>query len=148
MAILTHRPISIRVDREAGLAMICQQFGDHPTNDSVNIEISRDQAMQIAEFLTKEFKIKASERTGGDPQGFDVFWAEYPNKEAKQTALSIWKRDKCAAVADKIVADVKRRKDSKQWRDGFIPHPTTYLRQRRYEDEQSQEQHNPWDGAL
>lgn len=148
MAILLHKPISICVDKEAGVATIRQQFGDHPANDSVTIEISRDQAMQVAEFLIKEFKVKTAERTGGDPQGFDVFWAEYPNKEAKQTALSIWKRNNCAALVDKIVADVKRRKDSKQWRDGFVPHPTTYLRQRRYEDEQSQEQHNPWDGSL
>lgn len=68
---------------------------------------------------------------------FDAFWTAYPRKVAKQQAAKVWKTAKLDIIADLIVADVTRRRiDDPQWRDPqYIPHPTTYLRQRRWEDE-------------
>ena len=148
METLTHLPISIEADHAAGLALIQQRIGDHK-DDTITIEISRDQAVQIADFLLKSFRVKKSEAVQGNADGFEKFWAAYPSKEAKQTALSIWKRDNCAALLDQILADVERRKNSKQWIDGYVPHPTTYLRQKRYLDDPAESnQATPWDDAL
>ena len=42
-----------------------------------------------------------------------------------------------------IIEDVKKRKkEDSQWAKGFIPHPTTYLNQERWEDEMSPEVKN------
>ena len=46
---------------------------------------------------------------------------------------------KCDKIADLIIADVKLRSDT-EWKDQevrYIPHPTTYIHGRRWEDEPS-----------
>ena len=144
---MTHLPLVIEVDSVVGVATLVQQVGDHP-QDKVTLEISRDQAIMVAEFLLKAFKVRKSETISGDDAGFDEFWQHYPSKEGKQTALSVWKRDGCAKSLAQIMADVDRRKQSKQWHDGYVPHPTTYLRQKRYMDDQEVQSANPWDNAL
>ena len=72
------------------------------------------------------------------PAGFDDFWSIYPRKVSKQAAIKAWKAAKIKAeLVDTIIEDVKRRCNT-EWKDAeiqFIPHPTTYLNQRRWEDE-------------
>jgi len=141
-------PIEINVDREVGIATVSQRVGDH-AEEVVTIEISKDQAIQIADFLLKEFKVKKTALVRGDETGFDQFWSAYPNKEKKAPALVAWKRDNCASMLDQILADVDCRKRSRQWVDGYIPHALTYLNQKRYEDGgDSQGVAMPWEGAL
>ena len=71
--------------------------------------------------------------------GFDEFWSAYPRKDSK--AASIKAFSKIAPdeqLRAKILAGVKRAETSEQWRkdDGkFIPHASTWLNQRRWEDE-------------
>jgi len=73
-----------------------------------------------------------------DP-GFAVFWDAYPKKLDKKKAAHAWaKLGPDAALVELIVADVKRRSDSPDWRrDGgqFIPYPATYLNGERFDDE-------------
>jgi hypothetical protein len=145
---MKHLPIELSVDSAAGIGEIHQRVGDR-VDDVITVTITRDQAIQIADFLIKSFKVKKSETVQGDPAGFDEFWKAYPRKESKQASLSIWKRDNCAVIAEKIMSDVARRKDSQQWIDGYIPHPNTYLRQKRYDDDPTEVvAAQPWDGVL
>lgn len=66
--------------------------------------------------------------------GFDDFWKAYPKKVKKKTALDIWKRKKPDAKV--LVADIQKRlQHDLQWREGFIPHPTTYLNGERWNDD-------------
>ncbi len=71
--------------------------------------------------------------------GFTAFWSAYPAKKARAVAAKAWaklKPDQQMQAA--IMAGVERDKASEQWmRDGgrFIPHPATWLNQRRWEDE-------------
>ena len=72
-----------------------------------------------------------------DFPGFIEFWKIYPNKVKKQDALKAWKSGKCEKIADTIIADVQKRVAT-EWKGAemqYIPHPTTYLHQRRWEDE-------------
>lgn len=76
------------------------------------------------------------------PPGFAAFWAIYPRKRrvAKSVCLKKWKLHKLEAIAETIVADVKRQAESEQWTkdDGqYAPMPSTYLNQRRWEDAES-----------
>ena len=57
---------------------------------------------------------------------------------AKTAAIRAWNAiTPDAALADRIVADVQARRNSHDWTKDmgrFIPHPSTYLNQRRWED--------------
>lgn len=70
--------------------------------------------------------------------GFDDFWAAYPKPVAKQAAGKAWAKLKPdEALRESILLDIRRRKDG-EWKDieaRYIPHPATYLNQRRWEDE-------------
>jgi len=76
---------------------------------------------------------------GGNDDGFDHFWQKYPNKVAKANALKVWKKMKPdGSLLAKILASLEVAKNSDGWKkdDGrFIPHPTTWLNGRRWEDE-------------
>jgi hypothetical protein len=78
------------------------------------------------------------EPTESTPIGFDSFWSAYPRKVAKPAALKAWRKAKPTdRQIDAIVDDVRKRQNSDEWQksDGqFIPHPATYLNQRRWED--------------
>lgn len=67
---------------------------------------------------------------------WDKFWETYPRKTAKQTALKAWKRIKATEIPA-IMTAVETQKTSEQWQRGIIPHPATWLKQRRWEDEAS-----------
>ncbi|KRC34863.1 hypothetical protein ASE10_09245 [Lysobacter sp. Root76] len=58
---------------------------------------------------------------------------------ARATAEKAWKRHALDKLADQILQDVRARcGDPQQWTDAqFIPHPSTYLNQRRWEDDPS-----------
>lgn len=75
----------------------------------------------------------------GKPNGFARFWEAYPNKVGKAAAEKAYAR----AVRNisgpdppsLLLAGVERAKASRDWAEGYIPHPTTWLNQGRWEDE-------------
>lgn len=83
---------------------------------------------------TKASTKKAPEYT----EAFERFWSDYPRREGKGAAFASWKK-LSAADHDAILLDApKRAADHEPWiREGgkFVPHPTTYLNQRRWEDD-------------
>jgi hypothetical protein len=69
---------------------------------------------------------------------FDAFWAAYPRRVNKDGALKSWHAQGCDKVAPDIQRDIASRMDDWQ-RDGgkYVPHPTTYINQRRWEETMS-----------
>lgn len=68
--------------------------------------------------------------------GFDRFWACYPRRIGKLAALKVWtKLNPDEALVETILESIDEHRRCKAWRDGFIPHPTTFLNQGRYLDE-------------
>ena len=80
--------------------------------------------------------------------GFREFWAAYPRKVGKWAAWKAWRKLKITAeLKATILAAVEAHKESDSWTkdDGkFIPHPGTWLNNRRWEDEM-QEANNGFD---
>jgi len=64
---------------------------------------------------------------------FELFWKEYPRHENKAGALKSWK--KIEVELNVILKAIEQQKKSKQWKDGVYPHASTWLNQRRWEDE-------------
>lgn len=75
------------------------------------------------------------------PADFLEFWVVYPNKVDKDKAREIWQKiDPDEALKKRIIAAVKQQAKSDKWtKDGgqFVPYPSTWLRRRRWEDEQT-----------
>lgn len=72
-------------------------------------------------------------------QPFETFWQAYPRKVGKKNAWEAWcKVNPDTTLASKILESAKKQAQSPQWTkdDGrFIPHPTTWLNQERWNDE-------------
>ena len=70
---------------------------------------------------------------------FDRFWDSYPRKEAKQTAKKAFEKlNPDEDLFQTMLEAIERFKGSAQWREEngrFIPHPATWINQRRWEDE-------------
>lgn len=68
---------------------------------------------------------------------FDAFWTAYPRKTAKATAKKSFERlSVTTSLLSTMLAAIEWQSKSKQWAiDGIIPHPATWLNQRRWEDE-------------
>lgn len=84
---------------------------------------------------------KSISRIGADNEiyhGFDDFWRTYPRKVSKPTAIRAWNKLKPSDdVQSAIAADISKRLAS-EWAGKdiqYIPHPASYLNQRRWEDE-------------
>ena len=89
----------------------------------------------------RRVRAKKEPRSAPDwqPELFDRFWKAYPKKKAKAAAMDAWDRlspDKALCWA--MSTALTQQKKSEDWnRDGgrYIPHPATWLNQRRWEDE-------------
>lgn len=71
------------------------------------------------------------------PDRFAAFWGSYPRGESKQAAIAAW--DKLRAddeLLDAMARALKRQMQTEEWRRGVgIPYASTWLNQRRWEDE-------------
>lgn len=71
---------------------------------------------------------------------FEQFWQAYPRKTAKPNAFKAWQKlraDEDAFLPKAIIGDVEKRTRLRFWPldASKIPHPATWLNQRRWEDE-------------
>jgi hypothetical protein len=81
-----------------------------------------------------EVETKSSPR--GDADGFEEFWKAYPRKVGKGAALASWRKAK--PPLDAVLTAIRKARQSPDWlkdRGAFIPHPSTWLNQSRWEDE-------------
>ena len=73
------------------------------------------------------------------PDDFTLWWKNYPKhrRVKKQEALKVWKKSNLSQVASMIVT-LKKQCASSDWTKAggkYVPHPVTYLRGGRWEDE-------------
>jgi hypothetical protein len=67
---------------------------------------------------------------------FETFWSSYPKKVGKDSARKAWNKTK--PLLDDVLAALHWQRDSEQWKKNsgqFIPNPSTYLNQGRWQDE-------------
>lgn len=83
-------------------------------------------------------KSASEQRLANQKMMFQHFWLQYPRKMARATALAAWlKLDPTEDLAIRIQQDVGERQFYLWSRNDpkFIPYASTYLNQRRWEDE-------------
>ena len=104
--------------------------------------------MTAAAKISKNEKNEKNEKKAEEGEGeavelsakrFEEFWLVYPRKVGKEAARKAWKKvNPSMELFEEVLLAVERAKDSDQWqRDSgrFIPNPTTWLNQGRWEDE-------------
>lgn len=73
------------------------------------------------------------------PDGFERFWKAYPRKSCKVIALKAWmKLNPDKDLQEKILKAIQQQSNTPQWQSDkgqFIPYPSTWLNQERWEDE-------------
>jgi len=100
-----------------------------------------------ADVTPSEIRVQSSEQSRAeknikkvsDDEQFASFWKAYPNKVGKGAAGKLWQvLAPTKGVFDAIMAAVQVQKTWHTWTKNngeFIPHPATWLNQRRWEDE-------------
>lgn len=67
---------------------------------------------------------------------FVAFWEAYPKKVEKLKAFNSWEKKKIKKEeVEKIMAFVQRAKNTRQWKEGYVPNPTTFINGERWNDD-------------
>lgn len=67
--------------------------------------------------------------------GFDRFWAAYPRKDKKKEARQVWDKLKPSEdLLQTMLAAIEEQKRGRNWIEGYIPQPPTWLRGERWTD--------------
>lgn len=87
---------------------------------------------------TEKGKRKSADKPPLSDARFDEFWDAYPKKIGKGAAKKSWdKLRPSQKLFDEIMLAIAEQKESDQWnreRGQFIPNPSTWLNQERWED--------------
>lgn len=119
----------------------CLPEADKPDPD--NQDYIKERGLKKKEVSTKEISLidsatEVAQATKDD--AFDEFWRIYPVKKNKERAKRIWDRQKFSTIVTLICCDVMTRIEKEpQWQDKqYIPHPSTYLGNKLWNDEVTQ----------
>ena len=79
---------------------------------------------------------KTSSSPATPPMEFDTFWAQYPRKVGKQTAIKAYAKARKMTTAEQILTGVQLLKRETAGKEpDYIPHPATWLNAGRWDDE-------------
>lgn len=110
-------------------------------NASVMLAPCEQGAGDLLDLARSREERREEERRDGDDgsRHFDSFWALYPRKVAKQDAAKAWAKLKLKnGDFERVLAALAVAKQSDQWsKDNgrFIPHASTWLNGKRFEDD-------------
>lgn len=90
--------------------------------------------------ITKENKKKPKPSPSSDDDGFNEFWAIYPRKKGKDLARKAWDKATKIAAKETIITGAQTYATTRIGQDPhYTAHPTTWLNQKRWEDEPDHE---------
>ena len=125
----------------------CQHTLQDTLQDTCQSSCTLDKHKRNETKLNETFIKKESNKQKKDnaPKGdeasvlFESFWAVYPKRVSRSSAVKAFNKikpdEELLAV---MISAVEKQKQSEQWRKDngqFIPHPATWLNQRRWEDD-------------
>ena len=128
---------------------VCAVLGEffELTDDGYTNSRCEDELVQYRSRLSKASasassrweKKKKAKKPKEEAEGFDEFWAIYPRKQGKASAEKTWQKlSPPATLRQTILSKVKARSLTHEWtKDNgqFVPLASSYLNQKRWEDE-------------
>lgn len=123
----------------------CAEPTNCKTNGSTNCNANVSQADKDKELdraLDKEIPPYIPPE-GGVSDAFNQFWKAYPKKVGKQAAIKAFDRVRKKGISlETLLTAIEKQKHGSRWnRDNgqYIPNPTTWLNQGRWDDEEDEE---------
>ena len=139
---ITKRRKNVEV-REEYLLVSAPQKSENVDNNGVNVDNNPENAYQSTQSKVKKSKEKKSKAITAQMQDFgemfERFWLVYPKKKNKGDAEKAFRAAKLTEeLLIRILSALSVQKQSHDWKkeDGkYIPYPASWLRGRRWEDE-------------
>lgn len=94
---------------------------------------------------------KENEKESIPPTPFDLFWEEYPKKVGKDDARRAFEKAITKTTLSEMLKAVSTQRHSRQWQeDGgkYVPNPSTWLNQGRWQDVLTPVSSGPADAAV
>lgn len=142
----------VREYRDRQKALHCNTSETHVKricNGEIEIEKDIDKDIDNIPPISPKGDRKVKKKPPLDEESFETFWKAYPRKVAKAKAKESFARiNPDAEQLQLMLTALEKQKRSQQWtKDNgqFIPHPTTWLNQKRWEDEGIQVENEPPD---
>ena len=127
-AVAKHEALS-KAGRKGGLSR-ASRVATSPGQASYNNNKSNNKIKSKSKNKTK----KKSATKVAYTSDFETFWTAYPKKQGKQKAWESWQANN--PPLEKCLFTIKSFEGSIEWHDPqYIPHPTTWLNQGRWDDE-------------
>ena len=116
----------------------CKEYIYTTYSNTIGSNNKRESPHQLAG-QTKNAQKTLSHSPGAD-DGFNRFWRTYPRKVDKQRALAEWRKlAPDPELVERILQALGKQCTSSQWQDvEYIPHPRTWLHNRRWEAVETQ----------
>lgn len=117
-----------------------KRWGDNQSVTSVttNASITHQPNRNNIEGVGVDTVLQVREERAKAPDGFAEFWSAYPEKKAKAAAEAAWaklKPEDAAKCKPAIEAQVAAKHFTGKDGNDYVPHGSTWLNQRRWEDE-------------
>lgn len=96
-----------------------------------------EHGIRIAPAAAPPSKPKGGGRKISAAAAFECWWHHYPKKVARSKALTSWKKipAKHRPTANAVIAFIEAAERTDRWRGGHIPDGSTFVNQRRWEDD-------------
>ena len=144
MELLAFRFLKGSIDRNEKLSAIRAEAGSKGGKQT-QANASKNKQNQANASKDKQNSINNNNNINNDNDNkskdarFDRFWSVYPRKTAKVEAKKKFEKlNPDDQLLETMIKAVEQQKKSEQWtKDGgqFIPHPATWINQKRWEDE-------------
>lgn len=104
---------------------------------NINKKYKKDFSSFSKDVIHKKNEPDISAKPDSSQEGsFADFWKVYPVKKDKAVCIKIWKKKKLDGLSSNIINKLKTQvSHDVQWQQGYIPNPSTYLRNDRWEDD-------------
>jgi hypothetical protein len=82
---------------------------------------------------------------------FTEFWESYPARKISKTKCEEkWRNRKLYEIKDEILDHIQKMKETKSWKEGYVPATTTYINQSRWNDpvEEAVKTKQVWEGGV
>lgn len=123
--------------RVAQESVLVPEKPEAETQEPENQDYKKERGLEKKEEEKDINNISATDVTHeSEPCAFNTFWDIYPVKKNKIRAKKIWDKKKLNKIAVLICNDVSNRQvNDSAWADEqYIPHPSTYLQNERWND--------------
>ena len=146
---VSDHPMDINLSRGTGGPMDGLPTQENPTQDNpAERIIANNKYKAINSFIdnnNKKYISGIKERQYQRKSDFEIFWKAYPKKVGKKNAERAFLKLEGVSL-DALLRAVEAQKNTRQWQeDGgrYIPNPSTWLNQGRWEDELPQQEWTP-----